>query len=59
MPLRLSGDLLQARAAAPLSGGTDVPTTVTAVADRLYVVNARFGNPAPDTADYWITRVGP
>ncbi len=59
VPLRLSGDLLQARAAASLSGDTDVPTTVTAVAGRLYVVNARFGNPAPDTADYWITRVGP
>ncbi len=58
VPLQLSGDLLDARAKASVSGDTDVPTTVTAVAGRLYVVNARFGNPAPDTADYWITRIG-
>ncbi len=53
--LRLSGDLLTARAVETLTDDTDVPTTVTVAAGRLYVVNARFGNPAPQSADYWIT----
>jgi hypothetical protein len=37
--------------------GFDVPTTAALVGSRLYAVNARFGNPDPGTADYWITRV--
>ncbi len=57
VPLRLSGNLLRARALAPITGATDVPTTATFVAGRLYVVNARFGNASPTTADYWITRL--
>ncbi len=35
----------------------DVPTTVTSKGRNLFAVNARFGNAAPTTAEYWITRV--
>jgi sugar lactone lactonase YvrE len=35
----------------------DVPTTVAAYKGSLYLPNARFGNPSPLTADYWITRI--
>ena len=35
----------------------DVPTTVTAFAHALYAVNARFGVPSPETADYAVVRV--
>ena len=35
----------------------DVPTTVAAYKGSLYLPNARFGNPSPTTADYWITRI--
>jgi sugar lactone lactonase YvrE len=35
----------------------DVPTTVAAYQGSLYLPNARFGNPSPGTADYWITRI--
>lgn len=35
----------------------DVPTTVAAYRSSLYLPNARFTNPAPTTADYWITRI--
>lgn len=35
----------------------DVPSTATAALGSLWVVNARFGTPSPDTADYWITRL--
>ena len=36
----------------------DVPTTVAAFGQRLYLPNARFGTtPTPDTADYWITAI--
>jgi hypothetical protein len=34
----------------------DVPSTVALVKDSLFAVNARFGNPSPTTADYWISR---
>jgi sugar lactone lactonase YvrE len=36
---------------------SDVPTTVAAYRGSLYLPNARFGNPTPATADYWITRI--
>jgi sugar lactone lactonase YvrE len=36
----------------------DVPTTIARSGSRLYVVNARFGNPAPATATYAIVRLG-
>ncbi|MDP9417082.1 MAG: superoxide dismutase [Actinomycetota bacterium] len=55
--LKLRRDLLEARSVRTLTGATDVPTTVTIAAGRLYVVNARFGNPSPQTADYWITKI--
>ena len=35
----------------------DVPSTATFSAGSLWAVNARFGNPTPDTASYWITRL--
>ena len=38
-------------------GLLDVPATGTLAAGALYVVNARFGNPSPDTATYTVTRL--
>ena len=38
-------------------GQLDVPSTGTLAAGALYVVNARFGNPSPDTATYSVTRL--
>ena len=35
----------------------DVPTTVAAFGNSLYLPNARFGVENPGTADYWITRI--
>jgi sugar lactone lactonase YvrE len=35
----------------------DVPTTVAAYRGSLYLPNARFGIPSPETAEYWITRI--
>lgn len=35
----------------------DVPSTATLAGGSLWAVNARFGNPAPATADYFITRL--
>jgi hypothetical protein len=35
----------------------DVPSTATLAAGSLWAVNARFGVPSPETADYWITRL--
>lgn len=40
----------------PVTGG-DVPTTIAAFKGSLHLPNARFGNPSPTTADYWITRI--
>jgi len=36
---------------------SDVPTTVAVYKGSLYLPNARFGNPTPETADYWIRRI--
>ena len=36
---------------------SDVPTTVAAYRGSLYLPNARFGNPSPATADFWISRI--
>lgn len=56
--LELADDLTSAEQVATLtSGDYDVPTTVAVVGDSLWAVNARFGNPAPETAQYWMTRV--
>jgi sugar lactone lactonase YvrE len=35
----------------------DVPTTVAAFGNSLYLPNARFGVDNPGTAEYWITRI--
>jgi len=35
----------------------DVPTTVALQRGDLWAVNARFGNPEPARADYWVTRL--
>ena len=55
--LSLGPDLLTARPTGELSGATDIPTTATFSAGRLYVVNARFGTTEPQPARYWITRL--
>lgn len=55
--LQLGPGLLTAQPTGELTGATDVPTTATFAAGHLYVVNARFGNASPTTADYWITRL--
>jgi hypothetical protein len=56
--LRLSQHKLQARVVEEqTSDDLDVPTTVADVGDRLWTVNARFGNAAPVAADYWVTRL--
>jgi hypothetical protein len=36
----------------------DVPTTVARQGGSLFLPNARFGTPMPETAEYWVTRVG-
>lgn len=54
----LADDLLSGEVVDELtSEDFDVPTTVALLRGSLYAVNARFGNPAPETADYWITRL--
>jgi sugar lactone lactonase YvrE len=35
----------------------DVPTTVARAGSRLALVNARFGTPSPETAEYWVTQI--
>jgi hypothetical protein len=55
--LQLGPDLLTARPTGELTGATDIPTTATFAAGRLYVVNARFGTTNPTAAEYWITRL--
>lgn len=55
--LQLGPDLLTAQPTGELRGATDVPTTATFSAGRLYVVNARFGTTEPQPARYWITRL--
>jgi outer membrane protein assembly factor BamB len=35
----------------------DVPTTMARAGDRIILVNARFGNPSPTTAPYWLTQI--
>lgn len=37
--------------------GFDVPTTVAAFGDRLYLPNARFGTPPEPTTPYWVTAI--
>jgi len=35
----------------------DVPTTLAESGNRLAIVNARFGVPSPETAEYWVTQI--
>ncbi|WP_088318927.1 hypothetical protein [Kineosporia sp. R_H_3] len=39
------------------STDVDVPTTGTLAKGSFWVVNARFGNPSPATASFWVTRL--
>ena len=39
------------------SPDVDVPTTGTLAKGSFWVVNARFGNPSPATASFWVTRL--
>jgi streptogramin lyase len=56
--LELSPRLRHARLVAEQgSSDFDVPTTVALVGHSLWAVNARFGNPDPEGARYWLTRV--
>jgi hypothetical protein len=54
-----SGRLVHTLTSADLPAGTsfDVPTTAAYYKGNLYLPNARFTNPAPATADYWVTRL--
>jgi hypothetical protein len=54
-----SGRLVDTLTSADLPAGTsfDVPTTAAYYKGNLYLPNARFTNPAPATADYWVTRL--
>jgi sugar lactone lactonase YvrE len=40
------------------SADFDVPTTVAALGNSLYLPNARFGTAPTPTTQYWITRIG-
>jgi len=57
--LNLGSDLLSATLVGEITspGNLEVPTAATFALDKLWVVNARFGTPNPETADYWITRL--
>jgi len=56
--LRRDGGGWRARWVATLTDAAlDVPSTATAALGSLWVVNARFGIPAPDTAPFWVTRL--
>jgi hypothetical protein len=52
------GDGLRGRWVATLTDpGLDVPSTATAALGSLWVVNARFGIPSPETAPFWVTQL--
>ncbi|KRC88632.1 hypothetical protein ASE25_12325 [Terrabacter sp. Root85] len=56
--LRTHAGELRGRWVATLTdAGLDVPSTATAALGSLWVVNARFGIPSPDTAPFWVTRL--
>ena len=59
MRMRRDGDEWRATWRATLTDDAlDVPSTATAAIGSLWVVNARFGVASPETASYWITRLG-
>lgn len=37
----------------------DVPTTLARAGSRLALVNARFGTPEPEAAEYWVSQIRP
>ena len=56
--VRLDRDLERGRILRTLTDpDLDVPTTVARFGDRLYLPNARFGTPNPDTATYQVVQV--
>ncbi len=56
--LRLSRDGLSGHVREAIRDASfDVPTTVAISGDRLHLPNARFGQPAPSTADYDVVSV--
>ncbi len=58
--IKLAGNFARGQLIAELTEPADlldVPTTITSVKGRLYVVNARFGNPSPSTATYTIVKL--
>lgn len=58
--VRLDPHLRSGRIVERISEETfDVPTTVARSGSRLALVNARFGTPDPETAEYWVTQIRP
>jgi sugar lactone lactonase YvrE len=56
----LAGDLSRGRVTRTVTSSTfDVPTTLARVRNRLFAVNARFGETATTRTRYWLTRVAP
>ena len=58
--VRLARDLASGEIAGRFTDESfDVPTTVARARRRLALVNARFGTPSPQTAEYWVTQLRP
>lgn len=56
--VRLSSDLLRGRLIGAITDpDLDVPTTIARFGNSLYVVNARFGAPSPETAAYAVVKL--
>jgi sugar lactone lactonase YvrE len=56
--ISLSANLRSGRVLRRISSTSfDVPTTVAALGNHLYAVNARFGTTPTPTTEYWITQV--
>jgi sugar lactone lactonase YvrE len=56
--IRLSHELRSGRVISRTTDKSfDVPTTIAESDGYLAVINARFGIPNPDTAEYWITQI--
>lgn len=56
--VRLASDLRSGEIAARFTEESfDVPTTIATAGGRLALVNARFGTPSPETAEYWVTQI--
>lgn len=58
VPVKLGRHLLTGQVRDAITDPSlDVPSTATLAAGRLWAVNARFGTPNPNTADYWVTQL--